>query len=656
MSFILFLIKSESLSNNLFHRDIKGSVSYNKITVHTDSLGEFTAEISMVVNKSSVDLWWPNGYGNQALYDLQIKWEDVRVNDVLLRDYDFYIASKTICIGFRTIELVQDKMLNGLSFYFKVNGIPMFMKGSNWIPSHILPEKSFDKGKIKELLKATRDANMNMLRVWGGGLYESDYFYSLADEYGIMIWQDMMFACAMYPAENDFLDSVRLEVKNQVRRLQYHASIALFATNNENEAALRQNWYGTNSQFESFATDYRKLYVETVTDEIKKHDLTRDVLTSSPSNGNYNGDREFGIGIDPQNPHYGDIHFYVVDQNAWKPQTFHQPRFSSEYGFQSFPTDWSSATRAGDNLTALIDHRQHHPLKSHPINFLVEENLNVNFDSLDWSDKIYLSQLSQAIAIKTETEVYRSGRGSFMNTMGALYWQLNDIWVAPSWSSIEYNGNFKILHHWLQEMFAPQSLIAHLSLLNKLKIYVVSDEINVNPKPVTVKMNLYKWDDFKVVRSRDWKCNMTANAVTLVNELDVTQFMSNHSYDIAEYMTEFLLIEDSSSRVLSTTFSFPESFKNVKSVGNPKPVLRLSSNKCEKGSHKISLEVKIETPAIFMSVAFVHDTIKKYRFSMNGFMQISPIQIVEVTFKNPECEHTITTANFLFKTLNQFYL
>ena len=398
----------------------------------------------MTFNKTDVERWWPNGYGHQQLYELQIKWEDARSNEVRSRDRNFLIASKSINIGFRTLELVQEKMSNGLSFYFKVNEIPIFMKGSNWIPAHILPEKSYEQDKIRELLQATRDANMNMLRVWGGGVYESSYFYSLADEYGILIWQDLMFACAMYPAEDDFLDNVRLEVKQQIRRLQHHPSIALFATNNENEVALRQNWYGTNSRFAEFAAYYKALYVTTITEEINKNDPMREVLTSSPSNGAYNGDRQHGIGFDPQNPHFGDVHFYVVDQNAWKPKTFHQSRFVSEYGFQSFPSGWSSVLAEGDNLTELIDHRQHHPLRSQPIKFLIEDNLKVNYSSLSWEDKIYLSQLSQAMAIKTETEVYRSGRGTFMNTMGALYWQLNDVWVAPSWSSIEFNGNFKV--------------------------------------------------------------------------------------------------------------------------------------------------------------------------------------------------------------------
>lgn len=309
-----------------------------------------------------------------------------------------------------------------------------------------MPDLSLDKRKISSLLRATRDANMNMIRVWGGGVYESDYFYSKADEYGILIWQDMMFACAMYPATEDFLELVREEVKQQIRRLQPHPSIAIFAGNNENEAALRQDWYGTGGNFKKFAGDYIKLYEETIGDEIAKIDTTRSFLPSSPSNGAYIGAKVDGISIDPQDPHYGDIHFYVVGVNSWTIDKYHQPRFTSEYGFQSFPSGWSQSMDDRDNLTDLVYHRQHYPLKNQPIKYLINENLHltVDYDYQTWGDRIYLSQVSQAMAMKAETEVYRTGRASFMNTMGALYWQLNDVWVAPSWSSIEFNGNFKV--------------------------------------------------------------------------------------------------------------------------------------------------------------------------------------------------------------------
>lgn len=389
----------------------------------SDEIGEYTAKLEMKIMKSSVNRWWPNGYGTISLYDLQIRWEDSRVDTVNSQERNFFIDSRTISVGFRTIELIQDEMEDGLSFYFKVNGVPIFMKGSNWIPSHILPEESADESRVKYLLQSARDANMNMLRVWGGGVYESEYFYKLADEYGILIWQDMMFACAMYPADEDFLSSVRQEVKHQVRRLQHHASIALFATNNENESALRDSWYGTASNYDVFADDYRKLYVDTVSNEIQRHDLSREVLVSSPSNGNYDGDRDiYGIGANQANPLYGDIHYYTTTLNAWKPEIFPHPRFSSEYGFQSFPTGWNEILRVGDNISEMADHRQHHTEGNRVVSFFLEENLKIDFDSLDWDDQIYLSQLTQAISVKTISEVFRSGRGTPANTMGALYW------------------------------------------------------------------------------------------------------------------------------------------------------------------------------------------------------------------------------------------
>lgn len=631
----------------------------------------------MKVAKSSVKTWWPNGYGPQALYSLQIKWEDSRVNQVVSRERSFYSASKVIRIGFRSVELVQEKMDNGLSFYFKVNGVPIFMKGSNWIPSHILPEKSSKTAKIKELLQAARDANMNMLRVWGGGVYESDYFYSLADEFGILIWQDMMFACAMYPGDDDFMDTVRKEVKRQVRRLQYHPSIAIFATNNENEVALRQGWYdNTTKHFELFAKDYKKLYVSTITDEINKNDPSREVLTSSPSNGKYEGNQNFGISLDPQDAHYGDIHFYtIIPLNGWKPETYHQPRFASEYGFQSFPEGWSDVMRKDDNLTALIDHRQHHPAKSGLLIFLIEQNLKVAFEKLPWDEKIYLSQLSQAMATKMETEIYRTGRDTFMNTMGALYWQLNDVWVAPSWSSIEYNGNFKvssldskifylilierssqILHHWIKDIFAPQTIVTRLTLLNQLEIYLVSDEIKAKTKKVTVTMNIYKWNDFRVVATKNWKFNMKPNSAALALEVDMIKYLNDNRFNIYEYSAEFLLFNEGEDQEVSSSHIFPGSFKLLKSVADPKPTLRISTNKCDKGSHMISLEVKLQNPAVFIAITLNHEVIKKYRLSRNGFMQFEPIQVVQVTFTNPNCEQLVEVGNFSAKTLNKYLM
>lgn len=207
---------------------------------------EFDHQFTVNVSKKDVDLWWPNGYGKQPMYRLNVTWQgesrDVETNVIKDVPKEYLISTKTVKIGFRTIELVEEKLDAGNSFYFKINNIPIFLKGTNWIPLDILPEKSFNQKKIRHLLSASRDAHMNAIRVWGGGLYESDYFYDLADEYGILIWQDMMFACAMYPVFSEFKSSVQTEIAQNIRRLQSHPSILLWAGNNENEAALVQNW------------------------------------------------------------------------------------------------------------------------------------------------------------------------------------------------------------------------------------------------------------------------------------------------------------------------------------------------------------------------------------------------------------------------------
>lgn len=626
-----------------------------QVDFKTNKYGEGVLKVAIRVKTTDVNYWWPNRAGKQNLYKFKVKWEDERSNDVSFHSKLFYSAEKSINVGFRTVELVQDKMDNGLSFYFRINGVDIFMKGSNWIPASILPEKLEDTKTIKELLQAARDANLNMLRVWGGGVYESDYFYDLADEYGILIWQDMMFACAMYPANDKFLKSVKTEVKHQIRRIQHHPSIALFADNNENEVALRQGWYATGFNYSLFASDYNKLYVRTVTKELMSIDSTRPILTSSPSNGAWNQDKDkYGISLNPQNQHFGDIHFYPVGTNSWRPETYHQARFSSEYGFQSFPQGWKDVVRNNESILALIEHRQHHPLRNSIISMLVQQNIKVEFNQLEWEDQVYLSQISQAIALRTETEVYRKGRGNFMNTMGALYWQLNDVWTAPSWSSIEFNGNFKIVHFWMTQVFASLSIIAHVNAMNKLTIYGVSDELNVPAKKMTIKMNIFKWSSFSKVDTVEWKFDMQPNSVTEVTNIEIFKYMNDKNFDVRECLLMFYLYDDSdNSTAIADNFFFPGNYQNLL-IGYPNLRTTFSSNKCEKGKHQISIEIKIDTPAVFVYITLNHENIKKYRLSKNGFIQVSPIQNVQLTFDNPNCQWNVTNDALNIKTLNKY--
>ena len=338
-------------------------------TMTRDSGDRWTAELR--VEKKFVETWWPNGYGDQRLYDLRVVIEDGDLNVVDDKHHRR--------VGFRTVELVQEPLSQGLSFYFKVNGKPIFMKGSNWIPANVLGK--YNKNDYLDLLWSAKEAHMNMLRVWGGGIYEYDQFYNLADELGILIWQDFMFACAMYPATSSALESVRAEVVSQVRRLQFHASIALWAGNNENEAALRGNWFGTDERFAEYKADYIRLYVDTVREVVREEDPGRGFLVSSPSNG-LASEQEDYIASNPYSSLYGDTHYYNYREDNWDWSIYPRTRFASEYGFQSWPAwevmepvsevwDWSLSS-------AWMSHRQHHPGGNMELLWQIGLNMDIN--------------------------------------------------------------------------------------------------------------------------------------------------------------------------------------------------------------------------------------------------------------------------------------
>ncbi|XP_042338594.1 beta-mannosidase-like, partial [Plectropomus leopardus] len=191
---------------------------------------------------------------------------------------------------------------------------------------------------LRNLLQSAVDASMNALRVWGGGVYEQDLFYSICDEMGIMVWQDFMFACAMYPTEEDFLQTVREEVVQQVQRLKSHPSIIIWSGNNENEAALATDWFNIPvSQRPLYQKDYVKLYVNNIRAIVQEEDQSRPFLVSSPTNG-AESEQEGWVAENPYDPHYGDTHFYSYTEDCWDWRTFPRTRFASEYGFQSWPS------------------------------------------------------------------------------------------------------------------------------------------------------------------------------------------------------------------------------------------------------------------------------------------------------------------------------
>ena len=417
-----------------------------------------TVSLARGANSPSLDilieeprLWWPNGCGEQPLYDLSVR-------------LGGHSVSKRI--GLRSLELVNREDKQGLSMTFRVNGLDIFCKGANWIPSDALPQGE-TRARLEHLLSSAAAAHMNMLRVWGGGQYESEDFYSLCDEKGLLIWHDMMFSCALYPATPEFLSSVEKEIRHQVKRLRDHPCIALWCGNNEDVGAL--TWFPESRQNrDRYIVDYDRLNEGTIGRVVDECDPTRIFWPSSPSGGrgdysdNWHDDRR------------GDMHFWSVWHEGKPFSAFLgvTPRFCSEFGYQSFPSMEAIRTYATPqdfNVTSpVMEHHQRHPRGNSIITEMFTRYFRV---PQGFENFVYLSQVQQALAIRTAVEHWRRLRPT---CMGTLYWQLDDNWPVCSWSSIDYTGAWKLLHYAARRFFAPVLLAGHVKD-GTLEVWVTND-------------------------------------------------------------------------------------------------------------------------------------------------------------------------------------
>jgi len=382
-------------------------------------------------------LWWPNGMGAQPLYDVTV---------TLLDQHGARLDGVTRRIGLRTLELVRRVDKWGESFHFAANGKAFFAKGANWIPADaVLARLTYDD--YGRLLSDAAAANMNFVRVWGGGIYEHDVLYDLCDELGLCVWQDFMFACATYPTFDEaFMATVEQEAVDNVKRLRHHACLALWCGNNELEQGLVRDggWTDRHMSWE----DYSRLFDTLLPQVVATHDPARAYWPCSPHSPN--GDRH-----DYNNPQCGDAHLWKVwhgrEPFEWYRGTFH--RFVSEFGFQSFcepRTTRGYAAPADRNVTSpVMEWHQRSNIGNTAIMqyMLAWFRLPKDFDMTLW-----LSQILQALAIKFAVEHWRR---NMPRCMGAIYWQLNDCWPVASWASIDYPGNWKALHHAAREFFAP---------------------------------------------------------------------------------------------------------------------------------------------------------------------------------------------------------
>lgn len=386
-------------------------------------------------------LWWPNGYGDQPLYKVEI----------LLLAEDQIHDQRTYQMGLRTIELRQEDDEWGRSFTFVVNGVPIFAKGANWIPADSFPSRLSD-AYMEHLIRSAAAAHQNMLRVWGGGFYEEERFYDLCDRYGILVWQDFIFSCSIYPDDEAFFENIRLEAVENVRRLRHRASLALWCGNNEMEWGWVAWGWNDSEDYQRLKESYDRMFHHFLPQICAAKDPDRPYWPSSPSSNT-----PF---VEPNGVRAGDTHNWEVwhGNRPFKAYGEHNSRFVSEFGFQSLPALETIRTYADEsewNMTSYImEHHQRNEVgNSKIITYMTDHfRLPKDFESL-----VYLTQLLQAEAVRTGVEYWRRNRRC---TSGTLYWQLNDCWPVASWASLDYFGRWKALHYAARRFYAPVLLSA----------------------------------------------------------------------------------------------------------------------------------------------------------------------------------------------------
>jgi beta-mannosidase len=552
---------------------------------------------------SNPQLWWPHNIGEPYLYEME----------VLVSKDGKLIDSKKLQRGIRTVELVNEPDDLGTSFYFKVNGVPVYMKGANYIPQNSMQDLVTDQ-HYEKLLSDVVDANMNMLRVWGGGSYENDIFYEKCDEKGILIWQDFMFACAMYPGDAHFRESVTNEITQQVTRLRNHSSIALWCGNNETSEAW-QNWGWQNGRSQTerdlIWEDYRSVFQIAMPKYVSE--LTKEPYwESTPQLGRGNPRYEFE----------GDAHDWRVWHDGYPFEHFeeHVPRFMSEFGFQSHPSyeTIQYINKDGSLNIHSVDYASHQ--KHERGNELIQEYMARDFPvPTSDEDYVYVSQLLQAYGMSKGFQAHRRARPY---NMGTLFWQLNDCWPAVSWSSIDYFGNWKALHYQAKRDF-ENVLISNYIKDSVLHSYVVNDDLNDLTSDYSIKIKDFYGNE---LYQESFEGTAGMNSSNKFHHIDL------NSLDI-DLSSVYVYTEFGSSKALDVLVR-PKDLKLLKEE------LSLKSIKSKDG-HQITLK-----SAVFVKDAFLYSPVKGH-FSDN-FFDLEP-GVEKTLFFETDSD---VTPVFKYKTLN----
>lgn len=562
-------------------------------------LNKGSNRVSFDFTISRPSLWWPNGLGAQPLYTFRAR---TLVNSKIT-------DRRTTRTGLRTLELRRQRDTAGESFMFVINGVPVFAKGGNWIPSDSFPTRITPE-KYRYMLRSVRDSNMNMLRVWGGGIYEADEFYELADEHGILIWQDFMFACSMYPANQEFLDSVRAEAIDNVKRLRNHPSIVIWAGNNEVETAWR-NWGWRQNLPTSVWDDYVKIFHGVLQEVCDAYDPSRPYWPSSPRGG---------LEDDPDSKRSGDVHYWEV-WHAEKPFSEYEnqrTRFMSEYGFQSFPNietvkSYTLPNERDIESPIMLAH-QRHPRG----NQLIREYMLREYPKpKDFESFLYMSQVLQAEGIARGTEHLRR---IMPHNMGALYWQMNDCWPVASWSSIDYFGRWKALQYYAKR-FYNDLLISPTVRDGNLQFYVVSDRVNFVPAKIKVTLMSFDGSTLKTIER-----GVTIAPLTSRSYLDakVSELLEGQDPKRVFLYAELLV----NGKAVHSNDYFFAPFKEL-AISQPTITPEIISTK-ERGKFRLKLSADRFAKAVYLAVPD-HDG-----FFSDNYFNLAPGREMIVDFRSRE--------------------
>ena len=550
--------------------------------------------------------WWPVGYGKPNLYDFHV---DVVAGGKTL-------ASDDKETGLRSIELRRRKDQWGKTFEFVVNGVPIFAKGANFIPPDIFPTR-VTPTQIRHLLESARDANMNMLRVWGGGYYMSDAFYAMADKLGLMVWQDFMFGGAVPPADKAFRDNVSVEATQQVQRLRDHPGIVLWCGNNEVETGWKS--WDDRKAFKKTLTAAQRKHIEHGMRELFDHTL-RDVVATYEPNVPYwpstpGNDYDGPVNVTTD----GDYHYWNVWSGDALPVTAYldvTPRFMSEYGLQSMTVMATIAafTEPSDRLIDSEVMRAHQKFDGGNGNKRLLAYVEREFGKpKDLASFAYLSQIMQAEGIQLAAEHLRASRP---RSMGSLYWQLDDAWPGITWSSIDWYGRWKALQFHARRFYAPL-LIAALRNHGVTGVSLVSDRT----RPVHAHWRLRVMDfSGKVIGQKQAGVTLPPLSSTRVGTFSDAQLLQGA--DPHETVAVFELVVD--GKRVSRNLVF---FDQAQNLTLPEPHIHTQLARTNEGyvltlaSDKLAREVWVSFGDIDTNV------------SDNGF-DILPGQRVTVTIRS----------------------